>query len=120
MEHLLEIALYLTVVINPVSKIFILSAFSDHATPRDLRRLSVESSVYAALILVVFAAAGNIVLYKFFRIDLYSLKVAGGIILFTIGYTALTKGLFFEIKKDEELRDIAIVPLASPMIAGPG
>jgi multiple antibiotic resistance protein len=120
MDHLFEIALYLLVVINPVSKIVILSAFAEKASFREVRTMALESSLYAAIILSLFAVGGNFVLNKIFHIELYSLKVAGGIILFAIGFNALIKGLFFEVRQEDDLTTIALVPLASPMIAGPG
>jgi multiple antibiotic resistance protein len=63
-------------------------------------------------------------LEKVFKIDLYSLKVAGGVVLFIIGYTAMRKGVFYQNDNDEKTEivedDISIVPLAAPLIAGPG
>jgi multiple antibiotic resistance protein len=36
-----------------------------------------------------------------------------------MGYKAVSKGRFFEISKNEKLSEVSIVPLVSPMIAGP-
>jgi multiple antibiotic resistance protein len=120
MNNIIGISLYLLVVINPISKIVILSSLAKEKSYRDIRILAVKSTIYAMIILTLFTIAGNVVLNRIFHIELYSLKVAGGIILFSIGFNALIKGLFFEITKDEDLTAIALVPLASPMIAGPG
>ena len=50
---------------------------------------------------------------------MHSLKTAAGIILFFVGYHALNKGVFFEVDEKKKHEDLSLVPLASPMIAGP-
>ncbi len=58
---------------------------------------------------------------RVFHVEIYSLSVAGGIILFIIGLTAVRKGRFFEEdKENHKSQDISVVPLAAPLIAGPG
>jgi multiple antibiotic resistance protein len=52
-------------------------------------------------------------------VDLHSLRVAGGMVLFWVGFNALRKGVFFEQDTHARFADIAVVPLACPMIAGP-
>jgi len=111
--------LYLLALINPVSKVFILSVLSKHGSPTDMRRMVLKSSAIALLMLLVLGAAGNIILSHVFHVQMHSLQVAGGIVLFFIGYHALTKGVFFEVDEKARFDELSIVPLASPMIAGP-
>jgi multiple antibiotic resistance protein len=54
-----------------------------------------------------------------FHVQLYAFKIAGGLVLLYRGFEALNKGVFFEFDEKMRLADISIVPLASPMIAGP-
>lgn len=119
MSNLLNASLYMLAIINPVSKIFILSMFSKQAKPYELEKISIRSTVIAFLILTIFATTGNIILSKIFHVELYSFKIAAGIILFTMGFKSLFKGVFFEVDEKAKLTDLSIVPLASPMIAGP-
>ncbi len=121
LKIILESALYLLVLINPMSKIFILSVLSKECPKDEMRRLVVKSSWVALLILLALGVFGDFVLDVVFHIKLYSLKVAGGIVVFAVGFNALTKGVFFELdeKKIKQYEDMSIVPLASPMIAGP-
>lgn len=119
MGNFFYLTLYLLALINPVSKIFIISVFTQKLESKTLQKISLKSSIVALFILLIFAGLGNIILAKIFHVELYSLKIAGGIILFTVGFKALTKGLFFETDMKTKLEDISIVPLASPMIAGP-
>ncbi len=119
MKELLGASLYMVALINPVSKVFILSLLSEHAEQQEIRRASVRASVVALVILLSLAAAGHLILTFVFHVELYSLRIAGGIILFAIGYKALAQGVFFEVRDTESVTDVSIVPLASPMIAGP-
>lgn len=116
---LLNCTLALLALINPVSKIFILSTLAEEAAPRELRKISLKASFIAGAILFIFALIGKFILQKVFHVQIYSFQIVGGIVLFARGFQALNKGLFFETEANQRLEDASIVPLASPMIAGP-
>lgn len=71
----------------------------------------------AGALLFLFLFFGNLVLL-FFGIDFISFKVAGGIIIGIIGLKFVL-GLRFREQRAMEYR-LAIVPLATPLITGPG
>lgn len=119
-SFLLANSLYFLALINPASKIFLLSSGNPPYTWRELRAISLRATVVALAILLVLACAGSFLLDSVFQVQLYSLKVAGGIILFLIGLSAVRKGVFYEVHGAEAQEDISIVPLAAPLIAGPG
>ncbi len=119
MEPFVTNTLYMLALINPVSKIFILSMLPEETKPAEINRICVQSSAIGLAILIALAAAGNFLLRSIFHVDLYSLRIAGGLILLLIGINALTKGVFFEVPSKEQLCEVAVVPLASPLIAGP-
>ena len=113
-------SLYLLALINPISKICILSVFSkDSESKKEFNTIVTKSTIIALLILTMIMLFGEFLFYSFLRIELYSLKIAGGCILFWVGFKALSKGVFFEQGTQTRLSEISIVPLASPMIAGP-
>lgn len=112
--------LYFLALVNPASKIFLLSSINPPYSWRELRSVSLRCTFVALAILVVLACVGSFLLETVFQVQVYSLKVAGGIILFLIGLAGVRKGEFHENPKDGERTDIAIVPLAAPLIAGPG
>lgn len=120
--QVLKDALYFLSVVNPISKVLFLSTYTPALTGRQNFQLSWQSSLAALLILLVLAFGGDFLLGTVFRIDLYSLKISGGIILFFTGYFAVRDGHFFldERHKVENFRELSIVPLAAPLIAGPG
>jgi multiple antibiotic resistance protein len=119
MAVFLETSLYFLALINPASKVLILSSAEPAYSRKQLFNISAKSTFIALVILLTLACAGYFVLKKIFHVEIYSLQVAGGIILFLIGLTAVRKGRFYEqdISGGE---DISIVPLAAPLIAGPG
>ena len=111
--------LFFLILINPISKIVIISMFSKNINKKNLRMVAIRSSIVAMLILIAFAFGGNFILNDIFQIDISALMIAGGIVLAYIGFTALNKGVFFQVDNHTSLSELAIVPLASPLIAGP-
>lgn len=95
-----------------------------HGLDEEQRRAIVKRATIASFItLMVFTFSGQF-LFKFFGISTNGFRIAGGIIIFTIGYDML-QARFTNVKlKDEEIKtyanDISITPLAIPMLCGPG
>lgn len=120
-EQIIENTLYFLALINPVSKILFLTAVKPPYSRRELTTLSIKATLVSLLILLIMISVGNFLLVEIFHIEMYSLSVAGGVILFIIGLTAVREGKFFEENKETQGRvDISVVPLAAPLIAGPG
>jgi multiple antibiotic resistance protein len=122
MEILLSIAvnsLYLLAFINPMSKIAVLSGLSSSDRRGQLPSIVRKSSITAAGILLGLMVFGDFTLKHVFRVELHALQISGGVVLFWVGFNALRKGVFFEEDTKESSADLAIVPLACPMIAGP-
>ena len=120
---ILENGLYFLALLNPASKVMFLATYEPKLTNKQVWELSWKSSIAALVILSILAGTGEIILSKIFRVDLYSLKITGGIVLFLIGLTAVREGRFIN-RVEHQLRqnftDLSLVPLAAPLIAGPG
>jgi multiple antibiotic resistance protein len=116
---LFQNSLYMLALINPVSKVFILSMLPEERDEAGITCISVRSSLIALIILAALALAGNFILTVVFHVELYSLRLAGGLVLLTVGLHALQRGVFFETSEDQKITDISVVPLAAPLIAGP-
>ena len=120
---LLENSLYLLALLNPASKVMFLSTYEPALNRRQIWELAWKSSLAALAILIVLAGAGEVVLRGVFKVELYSLRITGGLILFMIGWTAVREGRFIQ-KQEHNLREnftyLSLVPLAAPLIAGPG
>jgi multiple antibiotic resistance protein len=119
-QLLLENSLYFLALINPASKLFLLSSIQPPLSRKRLLDLSIQSTTVAFIILLLLTVAGNFLLHSLFHVEIYSLKVAGGIVLFIIGLQAVRNGKFYESSPNANMGDISIVPLGAPLIAGPG
>jgi multiple antibiotic resistance protein len=104
--------------IDPIGNVAIFVGLTASLTRAERHRTALRASLYAAVILVVAVVAGQIILDAI-GIRLYSLKVAGGIILFLFALKMLFGGLD-KPGSPEAGRDLAVFPLAVPSIAGPG
>jgi len=109
--------------INPIGVIPVYSSLTSEMSQKEAQHVATKAVVTAFLIMIFFAFTGQLV-FDFFHISIHSLRVVGGIIFFMAGYDMLQARLIRT--KDEEknnldfAKDIAITPLAIPMICGPG
>lgn len=117
-EFLID-SLYMLALLNPVSKISVLSTVSSVEGRDKLRPTVAKSTAIAATILVLTMAFGDFILRRVFHVQMCSLQIAGGVVLCWVGFNALRRGVFFERDVAVRFADVAVVPLACPMIAGP-
>ena len=78
---------------------------------------SLKATLISFIIMVLFLFAGEKAL-SFLGIDVASFSIAGGLILFFMGLELVLGLTFFKTEPDTE--GSSIVPLAFPLIAGPG
>jgi multiple antibiotic resistance protein len=112
-------SLYLIALMNPVSKISILTVFTLEEEYSEVVKVTIRSTLVAFGILLTVMVAGDFLLRSVFQVELYSLRLAGGLILLWVGFNALTKGVFFEVTTQSRFSELSMVPMACPMIAGP-
>jgi len=87
------------------------------------RKTALVASVVATLTLMGFAAVGNVV-FRVLGLTLPAFQIAGGVILFMVALDMIrgqrtTQEDPTEMKEGEEANDVAVAPLAIPMLAGP-
>ena len=127
MELFLMVLGALISVMNPLGTVPIYVGLTKEHSLNDRKRIVFWLSVNVLIILLVSFFAGKFILI-FFGISLNALKITGGLIITLSGFALLTgefarhKGMKKEkVKNDIKTRsDIALTPLAIPMIAGPG
>ena len=95
------------------------NGMNDHERKAIVRRATIESFIT----LMVFTFSGQF-LFKFFGISSNGFRIAGGFIIFKIGFDMLQARYSNAKLKEEEVKtyadDISITPLAIPMLCGPG
>jgi multiple antibiotic resistance protein len=115
----------LFVIIDPTGNIFPFLALSAGIGPGKARALAGRACLFAFIILTFFVAAGRLVL-TFFGISLPAFQIAGGLVLFRIAFDMMEgRGHFNRLDTSSSLapgdyRDIALIPLAMPLLSGPG
>lgn len=118
---LLEASIYFLALINPASKVLLLSSIAPPLSRRLIWEISIKSTLTALGILFLLSTFGHLLLSKLFHVELYALQISGGIILFLFGLKAVQQGRFYESDPHQfHAKEISIVPLGAPMIAGPG
>lgn len=95
------------------------NGINDHERKAIVRRATIVSFIT----LMVFTFSGQF-LFKFFGISSNGFRIAGGFIIFKIGFDMLQARYSNAKLKEEEVKtyadDISITPLAIPMLCGPG
>lgn len=105
--------------VNPIQKVLIITSLQERFSVRDLRYISIKSTITATLILIFFLYLGDITFTYVFRVELYSFQVTCGAVLMYNGLSGLLKGFFLKVDENIKLADLTTVPIAIPMIAGP-
>ncbi len=112
--------------VAPVNVASMFAALTAHSTPRRRRSSAVRGVAIATLILLAFALFGEALLSRL-GISVAALRTAGGVLLLLIGIDMVfARNSGAVSATDDERReaaardDIAVFPLATPLIAGPG
>lgn len=120
MDQFLRIFVTILALVNPFQKIFIMLTLEKQLKDSDLRYVAVKSNFVALIILISFLAVGNVIFNYVFNISLYAFRITCGFVLLYNGFIALQSGVLIKIDPRTKLNDVAAVPIAMPMIAGPG
>jgi len=119
----LKATLVLFAIINPVGSIPIFLQLTEGMTSEQRRRAFGTAVIASAVILVVFIAAGGLILEYVFQVGINDLKAAGGLLLLIIAIDHLVFGSLVKGVLQGERRQpqrIGAVPIACPILAGPG
>ncbi len=112
-------------VVDPLSAVPVFVAMTGQASAADRARIAGRACSAALVILVAFALAGGL-LFKFFGVTLPAFKIAGGLLLLLMAIDMLraqpsrTRTSPEENAERSAREEIAIFPLATPLLAGPG
>jgi multiple antibiotic resistance protein len=115
----------LLVTLGPIETAAIFAGLAKTAAPAAHRRLALRGSAIAGAMLLLFALAGGLVL-ELLHVSLPAFRVAGGVLLFlqaltlTFSSPGLSSISAHEADDAHRSDDIAVFPLAFPLIAGPG
>lgn len=126
----MEIFIYLFAalfsVLNPIGTVPIFVGLTQHDDKAERSRVSLWTAIDVFIILIISFFIGQYVL-TFFGISIEALRIAGGLIIVSSGFNLLSgnfskkRGINKKVENEVQKRnDIALTPLAIPMLAGPG
>jgi len=119
-QKFLQDAITLLVVVNPIGGAVMYLALTRGMEKRDRLSVAWRACTVAALILIGFIALGEIVLDGI-GVHLTAFRVAGGLILLLIALQRVLGDDRPPTARDPaDAQDVAIFPLATPLLAGPG
>lgn len=108
---------------NPIGGVGIFAGMTADKTSAQARGIAIKCAIAAAITLLVVVWAGGEIL-QIFGITVNEIRVAGGLIVLLIGLNMLfDKHEHKSVKEESPEREsdsIAVVPLAIPLVAGPG
>ncbi len=123
LDFLLTAVISILFVVDPPGAVPTYLVISAGQTPQRRRRTALRGSIVATLTLVVFAAGGHVV-FRYLGLTLPAFQIAGGLILFLVALDMiraqrLTQEEPGEVNEGITKQDVAVTPLAIPMLAGP-
>lgn len=118
LNKIIHDALMIWVTIEPIGTVVLFAALTSGFSPRERRETATMAIAYSAIILLGAILIGQIILTAM-HIQLISLQIAGGIILFLFGLQMIFGRAATTFSQSEAGHDIAVFPLAIPSIVGP-
>jgi multiple antibiotic resistance protein len=112
-----EALVTLLVIMDPLGNAPVFVSLTSHLDPRESRRAALAAVGAAAGLVLGFALFGQLVL-EYLNISVESLSIAGGLLLFLVALDML-RGTGSP-REPTAGDNIALFPLATPLLAGPG
>jgi multiple antibiotic resistance protein len=110
------IATQLYAVLNPLSVVPTFLSLMENVKEKRRKKLLEKALITIFILMIIFALSGNLLL-GLLRIGVDSVRFGGGILLLIISIDMLS-GL--SRTKTVEQEDMIVVPIASPLLVGPG
>ena len=130
MDYVIQIfinALTMIAILNPFGNVPLFIGLTEDMGKITRKKLFKVIVFTGFAIMAVFALVGSFMMHNFFRVEMKEIRIAGGIILVIVAL----KNLLFpkkhkkkdesqeELTEEEEIRQ-GIIPMAFPMLVGPG
>lgn len=108
-------------IMNPIANTPVFLGLVEGEDKESKKKIAKTASITAFLIVTIFIIAGKYI-FELFGITIPAFKITGGILIFYVGFEMLMsqKSKIHSSNNSEEMKSIAISPLAIPILAGPG
>jgi multiple antibiotic resistance protein len=116
LDGLFDSFIMLLVIMDPFGGLPIFLTLTKEYSDQRIKRSAFRAIRVSAILLFLFLIVGENVL-TFFGITIFSFQVGGGLILLMLG---LMYVLDVSLSNDKDYSKDIIIPMATPLIAGPG
>jgi len=113
-----EVFVTLLVIVDPPGMVPVFLALTGALPPKERVRAGTQAVLLALGVIVIFAVAGQTLL-DYLHVQLPALQGAGGLLLVLVALQLLT-GKTDEPSEQGGTTNVALVPLGTPLLAGPG
>ncbi|MCG9596231.1 MarC family protein [Vibrio sp. Isolate25] len=125
--HTVTVFMGFFAIMNPIANIPIFLGLTSDEDRQTVKSIALRSVLIAFGIVFVFVISGKLI-FDLFGITLYALRITGGILVFLIGFNMLqgnsthykTKEKAYSPEQQQAALSVAVSPLATPILAGPG
>ncbi|MCL2142596.1 MAG: MarC family protein [Methanimicrococcus sp.] len=110
------------VIVNPLNGLFTFLSMT-RGFPEKMRQSFATKSVLLALFLALFFAMFGAFVLNLFGVSVDSIRIAGGILLFTVGFNMMRAKVNNNVSQTEISsadKDFWVFPIAIPLLCGPG
>ncbi|MCX6821597.1 MAG: MarC family protein [Candidatus Aenigmarchaeota archaeon] len=112
---LVKAILALFIVLDPLGNVPLFIALTEKMKKGKRKRTFQTATFVSLVLLLIFALLGQQIL-GLFGISLFAFMIAGGILLLLISM----KTIVFNEKKSDTTEEVGAVPIATPLLVGPG
>jgi multiple antibiotic resistance protein len=107
-------------IMNPIANTPIFLGLVEGETYDNRKKTARKATITAFIIVVSFIIAGKYI-FELFGITIPAFKITGGILIFYVGFEMLmSKRSSIHSNNSEDNNNLAVSPLAIPILAGPG
>lgn len=118
MRFFAQVFVTLLVIMDPLGTVPVFLALAGRRQSRERRRLAGQAVAAAGGVIGAFALFGQQIL-GYLEVSVPALQGAGGLLLLLVALELLTGRSEEVVRRGEEV-NVALVPLGTPLIAGPG
>ena len=128
LTHALTVFMGFFAIMNPIANTPVFLGLTAEDSPEVRRKVALKALLLSFIIILCFAAAGKLI-FGLFDITLPAFRIMGGLLVALVGYKMLHGGEHSSVQHPSEADkqssqeaelEVAISPLAMPILAGPG
>lgn len=107
-------------IMNPIANTAVFAGLVGDKTKAEQVKIAAKALVLTFCVILCFSVLGKAI-FQLFGITLSALRITGGILVFLVGYHMLNgQGSKLHSSESHDDSDVAVSPLAVPLLAGPG